>query len=78
MRWVRAALFFLAKTSEDAVDDVMVLNTGDDRNRSIAMTANLDIDIERPNRCGRMCCLPPGDYILSYWGLSAASKTTGG
>ena len=28
--------------------------------------------------CGLMCCLSPGDYILSYWGLSAASKITGG
>ena len=31
---------------QDAIDDVLVLNTGDDLYRSTAMTANLDIDIE--------------------------------
>ena len=32
--------------SQDAIDDVLVLNTGDDLYRSTAMTADLDIDIE--------------------------------
>ena len=32
--------------SQDAVDNVPVLSTGDDLYRSTAMTANLDIDIE--------------------------------
>jgi hypothetical protein len=32
--------------SQDAVDDVLVLNTGDDLCRPTAMNANLDIDIE--------------------------------
>jgi hypothetical protein len=39
-------LFLLSKMSQDAIDDVLVLNTGDDLYRSTAMTANLDIDIE--------------------------------
>ena len=43
---MRAALFLLSKMSQDAIDDVLVLNTGDDLYRSTAMTANLDIDIE--------------------------------
>ena len=32
--------------SQDAIDNVLVLNTGDDLYRSSAMTANLDIDID--------------------------------
>jgi hypothetical protein len=32
--------------SQDAIDNVLVLNTGDDLDRSTAMTANLGIDIE--------------------------------
>jgi len=32
--------------SQDSIDNVLVLNTGDDFYRSTAMTANLDIDIE--------------------------------
>ncbi len=32
--------------SQNPVDNVLVLNTGDDLYRSTAMTANLDIDIE--------------------------------
>ena len=32
--------------SQNPVDNVLVLNTGDDLYRSAAMTANLDIDIE--------------------------------
>jgi hypothetical protein len=43
---VRAALFLLSKMSQDAIDDALVLNTGDDLYRSTAMTADLDIDID--------------------------------
>ena len=32
--------------SQDPVDNVLVLNTGDDLDRSTAMIANLDIDID--------------------------------
>ena len=32
--------------SQNPVDNVLVLNTGDDLYRSTAMTVNLDIDIE--------------------------------
>jgi len=32
--------------SQGAIDDVLVINTGDDLYRSTAMTANLDIHIE--------------------------------
>ena len=32
--------------SQDAIDDALVLNTGDDLYRSTAMTADLDIDID--------------------------------
>ena len=39
-------MFLLSKMSQDAIDDALVLNTGDDLYRSSAMTANLDIDIE--------------------------------
>ena len=58
MRWSRAALFFLAKMSQDAIDNVLALNTGDDLYRSTAMSANLDIDVEYsleplgPGHCG--------------------------
>jgi hypothetical protein len=43
---VRAALFLLSKMSQDAIDDALVLNTGDDLYRSTALTADLDIDID--------------------------------
>ena len=48
----------LARMSQDSVDNVPVLNTGDDLYRSTAMSANLDIDIEYsleplgPGHCG--------------------------
>jgi hypothetical protein len=32
--------------SQDSIDDVLVLNTGNDLYRSSAMTANLDIDVD--------------------------------
>ena len=32
--------------SQNSIDDVPVLNTGDDPDRPTAMTVNLDIDIE--------------------------------
>jgi hypothetical protein len=39
-------LFFLAKMSQNPVDNVLVLNASDDFDGPTAMTANLDIDIE--------------------------------
>ncbi|WP_415354848.1 hypothetical protein [Halioglobus sp. Uisw_031] len=39
-------MFSLAKMSQDSIDDVLVLNTGNDLYRSSAMTANLDIDVD--------------------------------
>ena len=39
-------MFSLAKMSQDSIDDVLVLNIGDDLHRSTAMTANLDIDVD--------------------------------
>jgi hypothetical protein len=42
------ALFLFAKMSQGFIDDVLVLNTGDDLYRTTAMTANLDSDIEDP------------------------------
>ena len=39
-------MFLLSKMSQDAIDDALVLNTGDDLYRSTAMTADLDIDID--------------------------------
>ena len=39
-------MFLLAQMSQNPVDEVPGLNTGDDLERSTAMTANLDIDIE--------------------------------
>ena len=47
LRLGRSALLLLAKMSQDSVDNVLAVNTGDDLYRSTAMTANLDIDIER-------------------------------
>ena len=32
--------------SQDSIDNVLVLNTGNDLYRSNAMTANLDIDVD--------------------------------
>jgi hypothetical protein len=58
VRQGRAALLLLARMSQDSVDNVPVLNTGDDLYRSTAMSANLDIDIEYsleplgPGHCG--------------------------
>jgi hypothetical protein len=51
-------MFLIAKMSEDSVDDVMVLNRGDDSYRSTAAIANLDVYIEHtfqslsPGLCG--------------------------
>ena len=42
----RGFLFRLAKMGQDPVDDVLVLDAGDDLYRTTAMIANLDIDIE--------------------------------
>ena len=49
--------------SQDAVDNVPVLNTGDDLYRSTAMTANLDIDIE-----DALESLGPGHRDVSFSG----------
>jgi hypothetical protein len=46
MRWSRAALFFLTKMSQDAIDNVLALNTGDDFYRSNTAIANFNVDIE--------------------------------
>jgi hypothetical protein len=46
LRLGRSALLLLAKMSQDSVDNVLAVNTGDDLYRSTAMTANPDIDIE--------------------------------
>lgn len=39
-------LFLIAQMSQDSIDDVLVLNAGDNFYGSTATTANLDIDIE--------------------------------
>ena len=39
-------MFLFAKMSQDSIDNVLVLNTGDDFDGPTAMAANLDIDIE--------------------------------
>ena len=58
LRLGRSALLLLAKMSQDSVDNVLAVNTGDDLYRSTAMTANPDIDIEYsleplgPGHCG--------------------------
>ena len=39
-------MFSLAKMSQDSIDNVLVLNTGNDLYRPNAMTANLDIDVD--------------------------------
>ena len=56
-------MFLLAKMSQDAIGDVLVLNTGDDLYRSTAMTANLDIDIE-----DALESLGPGDRDVPFSG----------
>ena len=71
MRWSRAALFFLAKMSQDAIEglfrfigyNVLAPNTGDDLYRATAMTANLDIDIE-----DALESLGPGHYDVPFSG----------
>jgi len=40
------ALFRLAKMGQDPVDDVLVLNTSDDSDRSAAAAADFNVDIE--------------------------------
>ena len=42
----RGVLFRLAKTGQDPVDDVLVLNTSDDSDRSAAEAADFNVDIE--------------------------------
>ena len=39
-------MFFLAKMSQDAIDNVLVVNTGDDRYRSTTAIANFNVDID--------------------------------
>jgi hypothetical protein len=39
-------LFFLAKMSQDAIDNVLVVNTGDDLYRSTTAIANFNVDID--------------------------------
>ena len=39
-------MFLVAQMSKDSIDDVLVLNEGDNSYGSTAMTANLNIDIE--------------------------------
>ena len=39
-------LFYLAKMGQDPVDDVLVLNTSDDSDRSAAAAADFNVDIE--------------------------------
>ena len=41
-----AALFLFAKMRQDAIDNVLVLNTGDDLYRSTAAITNVNVDIE--------------------------------
>jgi len=42
----RSFLFRLAKMGQDPVDDVLVLNTSDDSDRSAAAAADFNVDIE--------------------------------
>ena len=42
----RGFLFRLAKMGQDPVDDVLVLNTSDDSDRSAAAAADFNVDIE--------------------------------
>ena len=42
----RCFLFFLAQVSQYSIDDVLVLDTGDDPDRSAATATDLDIDVE--------------------------------
>src|SRR6056297_3980656 len=58
----RCFLFFLAQVIQDAVDDVLVLDTRDDSGRSTAAGADLDVYIEHalePLRPGH-CCMTLG------------------
>jgi hypothetical protein len=56
-------LFFLAKMSQNPVDNVLVLNASDDFDGPTAMTANLDIDIEYA-----LESLGPGPRDVSFGG----------
>ena len=40
------ALFRLAKMGQNSIDDVLVLNTSDDSDRSVAAAADFNVDIE--------------------------------
>jgi hypothetical protein len=42
----RGVLFRLAKTGQDPVDDLLVLNTSDDSDRAYTASTDLDADIE--------------------------------
>ena len=46
LRLGRSALLLLAKMSQDSVDNVPILNTGDDLYRSTTAIANFNVDIE--------------------------------
>ena len=56
-------MFFLAKMSQNPVDNVLVLNASDDFDGPTAMTANLDIDIEYA-----LESLGPGPRDVSFGG----------
>ena len=40
------ALFLIAQMSQNSIDDVLVLDTGDDPGRSAAAAADVDVDTE--------------------------------
>ena len=40
------ALFLIAQMSQNSIDDVLVLDTCDDPDRSATKTADLDVDVE--------------------------------
>ena len=42
----RGFLFRLAKMGQNSIDDVLVLNTSDDSDRSVAAAADFNVDIE--------------------------------
>jgi hypothetical protein len=42
----RCFLFFLAQVSQYSIDDVLILDTGDDPDRSAATATDLDIYVE--------------------------------
>ncbi len=48
----RGFLFRLAKMGQDPVDDVLVLNTSDDSDRSAAAAADFNVDISRAKSGG--------------------------